>query len=474
MKLIKLKCENCGAVLEVNEDLEKIHCNFCGTEILIDDEATNLKRIEDVKLQARKNNYEQDMKEKKDKEEFEAVDKFKKGKLSKVLLVFAVLCGLITFTHNFNLTSIISFAQAILFLGSWFLGMQIIKQPNKNLYIILAVIGFGLIIPFLVFNGSDTLKEEKSTNIDLSAVELKDYVPIPNKLYGKIETDRKDLLIFKIDKIEKSEYKSYINDKVIKFGYNVDLEFDNWDNVYGAYNNEGYSIRVSYLEYNKYMSITLKAPENMTNIEWPSNGLATKVPIPKSLFGRISYNNSKQFIVDIGSTTIDDYNLYVKECENLGFTVDYSKSDKSYRAKNNEGYELHLMYLGGSKMQISVKFENDSNTSKGNSDSSISNNNTNSSITDSSINNSNEIRKDFKDAMDSYESYVDEYVEFIKKYNENPSDITLISNYAKMLTKYNQLTKDFKKWKDSDLNDAEESYFIEVETRVNKKLLEIS
>ena len=43
MKLIKLKCESCGAILEVNSELDKVTCIFCGNEQLIDDEATTLK-----------------------------------------------------------------------------------------------------------------------------------------------------------------------------------------------------------------------------------------------------------------------------------------------------------------------------------------------------------------------------------------------------------------------------------------------
>ena len=59
MKIVKMKCENCGAKLEVNKELDKISCNFCGSENLIDDEATELKRVEEVKLEARKQNHEQ-------------------------------------------------------------------------------------------------------------------------------------------------------------------------------------------------------------------------------------------------------------------------------------------------------------------------------------------------------------------------------------------------------------------------------
>ena len=58
MKMIKLKCDQCGASLEVNSELNEILCNYCGNKILIDDEATKLSRMEDAKLKAKKKNYE--------------------------------------------------------------------------------------------------------------------------------------------------------------------------------------------------------------------------------------------------------------------------------------------------------------------------------------------------------------------------------------------------------------------------------
>ena len=94
--------------------------------------------------------------------------------------------------------------------------------------------------------------------------------------------------------------------------------------------------------------------------------------------------------------------------------------------------------------------------------------------TGNSTDNGTEIRKEFKEAMDSYESYMNEYVEFMKKYYANPSDTSLLRDYTKMLEKYNKLTKDFENWKDNNLNTAEASYYLDVQTRVTKKLLEIT
>lgn len=38
MKMVKLKCPDCGAVLNVNESLKTATCNYCGCQIYIDEE----------------------------------------------------------------------------------------------------------------------------------------------------------------------------------------------------------------------------------------------------------------------------------------------------------------------------------------------------------------------------------------------------------------------------------------------------
>lgn len=43
MKLVELTCPKCGAVLQVNDALTRCTCNYCGNEILIDNEQRELK-----------------------------------------------------------------------------------------------------------------------------------------------------------------------------------------------------------------------------------------------------------------------------------------------------------------------------------------------------------------------------------------------------------------------------------------------
>lgn len=84
------------------------------------------------------------------------------------------------------------------------------------------------------------------------------------------------------------------------------------------------------------------------------------------------------------------------------------------------------------------------------------------------------MRPDFKEAMDSYEAFYDEYCDFMKKYNENPGELSLIMEYADMLTRSAEMTKKFEEWNSDDLNDAEMKYYLEVNTRVSQKLLEVA
>lgn len=93
---------------------------------------------------------------------------------------------------------------------------------------------------------------------------------------------------------------------------------------------------------------------------------------------------------------------------------------------------------------------------------------------DSGSKNSGGIRDDFKTAMDSYEKFFDEYVAIMKKYASNPNDMSILGDYTKYIGKYAQMMEDFEKWESEDMNAAETAYYVEVQGRITKKLLEVS
>ena len=473
MKTIKLKCDNCGGELEVNTEQDKIFCQYCGAKVLIDDDASELRRVEDAKLQARKKNHEQTIKEKKELDELKALDNFKNGKLSKLLLIFAALCGIIAFARGLSLAGVIAFIQAVLFISSWLLGMEIIKNSNKKLYIILALIGFALIIPFFTLSKENntyrTLTECKKINFN--DIYLKDEIPNINKQNGEIHNDSKDGLRITLCGIDKRLYKKYY-DETIKKGYTIDSEDDT--TTYQAYNEEGYKISLYWDEEDKELTVDLSAPIKMKNIIWPTTGLATKIPKPNSTLGKISLDDSDTFSVYIGNTSEEDFENYIKVCQEIGYVNNHSKSDKTYSAENNENYELVIEFTGNKTMYISVDAPEEDKSKKETKKEDIPKEEIKSSTEDNSTTNNIGLRTDFKNAMDSYEKFVDEYIIFMQKYNSNPTDYELIKEYATYLGKYNDMVNKFEKWEDEDLNDAETAYYIEVQTRVNKKLMEAS
>lgn len=346
---------------------------------------------------------------------------------------------------------------------------------KRGWFIAVAIILVIAVIVVISGNG-----ETKKQKLDWSEIELGEFIPEPDKKYGKITSNRSDLAIIDIVKLSKKEYKEYVQ-KCIENGYTIDLEYEPWDTVYGAFNKDGYSIRISYIESEEEMGITLKTPEKATmkEIEWPTNGLGAILPAPKSKLGNISWNNSTTFIVHIGNTTISDYNEYIKTCENRGFTNDYSKSNKSFSAYNSEGYKLHLMYLGANVVEIALKAPEEKNdtsisTTVETTDSKVENKTENAETNKNNSSNNNGLSKEFKDAMDSYEEFMNEYVEFMKKYNANPADPTLLSQYATMLQKYSEQISAFDKWKSEDMTTEEAAYYVDVQARVSKKLLEVT
>ena len=85
------------------------------------------------------------------------------------------------------------------------------------------------------------------------------------------------------------------------------------------------------------------------------------------------------------------------------------------------------------------------------------------------------MRPDFKSAMDSYETFMGEYCDFMAKYNESDgSDLSLLSDYASCLSQYAEMADSFEAWDSEDLTDAETAYYLEVQTRVSQKLLEVA
>lgn len=76
------------------------------------------------------------------------------------------------------------------------------------------------------------------------------------------------------------------------------------------------------------------------------------------------------------------------------------------------------------------------------------------------------------EAIDSYEAFIDEYIELMQEVKNSPSDLTLLSKYSEYMTKYTDLAEKFEALDDQEMTKEEEKYYIDASARISKKLID--
>ena len=349
------------------------------------------------------------------------------------------------------------------------------KKPKKPIYkkwwfyVIAAV---ALIAIISAISGG----KGKGEKIEWSKIELRDQLPEPPSNRGTLFENSDEEFWVSLDGVSDDQYNDYL-DACVDKGFTVDADKSSYS--YKAYNADGYSLDMSHI--GDGLSITLKAPMKFGSITWPSSTVGNMLPAPKSTTGKFSYEHDDSFFVYVSETSKADYDQYVADCSANGFNIDYDKGDTYYRADNADGNHISLKYEGNNIMAVEIKaFKNsDAGTSEPatTEPSTETTAPSESNATETKPNDTDLVdgmRKDFKDAMDSYEAFMDEYVAFMKKYSDNPSDVGLLADYTKYMSKYADMVEKFDKWESEDLNDAELAYYIDVQARVSKKLLDVA
>ena len=83
--------------------------------------------------------------------------------------------------------------------------------------------------------------------------------------------------------------------------------------------------------------------------EWQNYGLFTQVPEPDTNNGKIVRESTDQIHIELYHISTEDFNNYVKECKNAGFTVDVTKTDQVFYAHDEEGYDLSIFFYEDKK-----------------------------------------------------------------------------------------------------------------------------
>lgn len=282
---------------------------------------------------------------------------FKKSKFRIVLVIFSVISVLfcvLAFQNGRILAGIVSILMVVLFLTAFLMGSGVINERVRNFRLVPAILAFLLLVPYFSLSGSnstDNDTEKITERFDWPETGVGLLLPEPETNIGEIIFNDDEQFWIDLYAVSESDYESYI-EACKEVGFIVDGEKDSIG--YEAYNEEGYHLSISYLDFLEEISIRLGVPKGSGDLVWPTIGPATLIPKPDSTKGSIEINSHIQLFVYVGETSHDDYIDYVERCIEWGFNVDYNRGDNVFGADNEVGDSLRVEYEGNNIMSISM------------------------------------------------------------------------------------------------------------------------
>lgn len=82
------------------------------------------------------------------------------------------------------------------------------------------------------------------------------------------------------------------------------------------------------------------------------------------------------------------------------------------------------------------------------------------------------VTPEFKELMDSYEAFYDEYIAFMQKYNSGEGDLMqMLDDYSKMMERLDEWSRKMDEIDESKLSPADDAYYLLVTLRIEKKLV---
>lgn len=229
------------------------------------------------------------------------------------------------------------------------------------------------------------------------------------------------------------------------------------------------------------MRNTTPGGDKYDEISWPTSAIAQLLPVPEDLSaGVISSDREDYLSVYLGKLLKDDYQSYVEQCKEKGFTVDYSSSDDYYFADNSEGYRLSVDYDADRRMMgisISAPVESTPTPEVTPEPSEVADvpDETNTEEPPTEEETSGEVDPEFKTIMDNYETTINNYCDFMEEYNNASAEdmASMLADYTEYLQQYTETIDGLNSIDEDSLSSADLAYYIEVSGRISQRLLEV-
>lgn len=217
-------------------------------------------------------------------------------------------------------------------------------------------------------------------------------------------------------------------------------------------------------------------PELQEAVQWSETPLGDRIPKPDAPVIEVNEDDEDRFEFEAYGVSLDEFDAYVEQCQTLGYTVDPNSYEGYYSATSAEQYEIRLSYYDSDEsMDVTVSAPDEPVQPTEDVSTAAPTATAEPAATPAASDSTaaTGIRPEFQQAMDSYEAFMDEYCAFMEKYSASDgSDLTLLADYADYMSRYADMMADFEAWDSEEMTTEETLYYIEVQTRVNQKLLE--
>ncbi len=353
----ELKCKSCGGTLNYEEGSDVLVCPYCGArEILAESDAVKIEKIRSDAYKEVELGRQKLMAAQMEKTAKKNYRKTKTYVFSVILLILSAFGLLLAAAGNAPACVVVALVQIGLLIVSILMMRGVIKGKLAGLSSLAVILAAALIFVYLLMvvysTESSRTSYRSNEEITWDDMLLSDALPDPGITTGHVYSNSSDRINMDIDPYEKKDFSAYV--KACKeAGYTVDVLQPN-EGSFTAYNEEGYRVDLYYFNSSGYMSLSLDAPVEMSELIWPAHGLPKLLPAPSSTFGKIESDSANYFIAYIGNTSKTDYSTYVTAVQNAGFDVDYYRNDSSFGAKNEDGIRVSIDYEGFQTMHIRI------------------------------------------------------------------------------------------------------------------------
>ena len=211
--------------------------------------------------------------------------------------------------------------------------------------------------------------------------------------------------------------------------------------------------------------------------KWPDTELGKLLPEIKAEVTDLS--SDEESLSATLKITQDQWKDYVSKCREAGFSEKEEYSEGEYcgfTARNKDSYELSLDYDDEEK-SCSLYLYSAAYVKERDKELEEEDEETEEEESTSESSDSNKKKKggsgDFRKTMDEYEDFMNDYVAFMKKYNDSDDVMSMMDDYNDMMKKYQDFSDKIDNIDTDKLSDEDLAYYTEVTQRVSKKIADM-